>query len=49
MLEFHDCSAILLEMHTPFSANPQFWGWSAVALRPLRRARLASSPYGGAK
>lgn len=32
MLEFVVCSAILLEMPTPFSANPQFWGWIAVAL-----------------
>jgi len=36
-------------MPTPFSANPQFWGWIAVALRHLRRAYLASSLYGGAK
>jgi len=49
MLEFRVCSAILLEMPTPFSANPQFWGWSAVGLRHLRRACLASSLYGGAK
>lgn len=32
MLEFLVFSAILLEMPTPFSANPQFWGWVAVAL-----------------
>jgi len=49
MLEFRVCSAILLEMPTPFSANPQLRGWSAVALHPLRRACLASSLYGGAK
>jgi len=37
MLEFRVCSAILLEMTSPFSANPQFWGWIAVA------------PHGGAQ
>jgi len=37
MLEFRVCSAILLEMTSPFSANPQFRGWIAVA------------PYGGAQ
>jgi predicted PurR-regulated permease PerM len=32
MLEFLVFLAILLEMPTPLSANPHFWGWLAVAL-----------------
>ena len=36
-------------MHTPFSANPQLRGLSAVALRHLRLAALTSLLYGGAK